>query len=221
MFRIVSHEQGSRAWLDWRRGGVGGSDLTSLLGLTDYQDATPDKLFLEKLGLFKKEATFAMRRGILRESETRARVGAITRKKFLPGCAEHMQENWVRSSLDGIEQLPPHSKDRPDLIEIKWLRFQDHELAVEGFVPSTYLAQMQWQLLVTGLDRCLYCSASEHSSFSEADRLVIIPVAADAERQAELLDVAREFWDRVQAARLAMAAGKDPAEFMPKARVMA
>ena len=69
-------QQGSEAWLDWRRGGVGASDAPAIMGVSPWMDV--EALWLEKTGRATgRPSSFAMRRGQLLEPEARARPEAV------------------------------------------------------------------------------------------------------------------------------------------------
>ena len=81
-------QQGSTAWLAWRRGGVGASDAPAIMGVSPWMDL--DTLWLDKTG--RRRGGFsnhAMRRGQRLEPEARALYIRTTRVRVEPVCLEH------------------------------------------------------------------------------------------------------------------------------------
>lgn len=202
--RIIPLQQGTLEWLDWRRAGLGGSDLAALLGLSPYEDATREALFAEKVHGTRKETNFAMRRGTRLEPVARAAFERLTGRHYEPVCVEHDDEPWMRCSLDGLCEDVPEGFGNPvtwDILEIKAGSWQTHDLILSGLVPDHFGVQCQWQLLVTGADVCHLVSINDGRRFARAQQIAHVEVRADGERQAELLDAGRAFWAEVEAAR--------------------
>lgn len=205
VMNLIHLEQGSDRWRSWRCEGLGGSDIAAIMGLSPYKDASPEEVFAEKTSRQAKESTFAMRRGIRLEPRAREMVKLRFQRSFDPCCVEHGEQPWMRASLDGIclRGKPPA------LLEIKAPKWTDHDRILCGLVPPHFMVQMQWQMLVTGVDRCHLVSISEKfDMFKGPDLLAHVEVESDPEQQAEILDVADAFWQRVLEHR----AGRVPAE---------
>lgn len=198
--RLIDIEQGTADWHAWRLDGLGGSDAASAMNESPY--ANRQQLLREKLGMARREETFAMRRGSKLEPDARRLACLKLEKQFAPACVQHESVDWMRVSLDGI-WLPDSCDKEPEILEIKCPSWQSHELALESvkFIPRVYQIQMQYQLLATGLDLCWYVSYSEHSKFPEWERVVIHEVHADAELQAAILEAAESFWSDYESAR--------------------
>lgn len=198
--KLVNLAQGSDAWKLWRRQGLGGSDVATILGVAPFEDATRDNLFREKVEGWERPVTFPMRRGNLKEPDARRLYQERFRCVAPPACVEHEDAPWMRVSLDGL--CSNHAAVAADLVrwilELKVPNADAHTWALAGEVPEYYRPQCQWQLLTTGLDRLDYASYSENRRFAEADRLAVVPVTADAEMQALLLSEAEKFWQEVQ-----------------------
>ena len=196
--RIVRLAQGTLEWHRWRFEGLGGSDVAAILGVSPYEDATPDAIFESKLAYRDREPTFAMRRGTRLERPAREMFGHRTGWHFEPCCVEHDDERWMRCSLDGLGQS---FTGGPELLEIKAPKWTVHDEILSGFVPEHFMVQVQWQLLVTGADLCHLVSFNDGGRFAGRDQLAHVVIEADGEKQAEILEAASAFWDRVQAAR--------------------
>lgn len=196
--KVLNLVQGTADWFAWRRGGITSTDATVLAGMGAAIDPkhpiTALDLVAEKLGIGAREETFAMRRGRVMESPARSCLEERTGLVLRPACVQHDSLPWLRASLDGLTFL------EDVLAEIKCPKILDHECALAGMVPHHYRPQVQYQLLVTGLSSGLYASYSTARCFGGPERpsLAVVEIEADAELQAQLLDVAGRFAERVR-----------------------
>lgn len=219
--KLVPLNQGSPAWLAWRKNGLGGSDIAAVMGLSPYPDATRESVFADKVRGALREANFAMRRGTRLEPHARAAYECRTRCSAPPACMEMDDCPWARVSLDGLCSDTRWS--RRWALELKCPAWFVHAAALEGIVPDHFLVQIQWQLLVCGLEACDYASFNPGRRFTPAgfpvtgdewmdahpakrpamppEWLAVVPVAADPDRQAEILAEAAAFWFTVEDAR--------------------
>jgi putative phage-type endonuclease len=189
--RVLDLEQGSSAWEQWRRCGIGGSDAPAIMGVGFV---SADDLLAEKLGRRERDVTYAMRRGLRLEAEARdlfcRQRGVLVR----PACVEREDLPWLRASLDGLDfwgQL---------VLEVKCPHVIDHEIALAGVVPHHYWPQVQHQLLVTEAPLLCYASYSLAERFGgpEVPSLAVVEVTHDAEYQAALLEAEVTFWVKWQ-----------------------
>lgn len=156
MVKLLTLEQGSQEWHDWRKSRITASELPIILGHSPY--CTPYLLWQRKLGFAPPQAdNLAMKRGRELESLVRHKVNAERfergdAKAFVPACVEHDELAWAGASLDG------YSAEDSELLEIKCPGLQDHQDAEMGKVPPKYRAQIQWQLFVTGAECAVYVS---------------------------------------------------------------
>jgi putative phage-type endonuclease len=176
-------EQGSAAWLDWRRGGIGASDAPVIMGVSPWMDA--EALWLEKTGRQQgRPSNFAMRRGQMLEPRARAAYVRLTRRPVAPVCLEHGTLPWMRGSLDGI------SDDGRFVLEVKCPGAADHAVARRGAVPAKYVPQLQHLLAVAGAEVCHYWSYRDGEG-------VLVEVAPDRAYVERLVEREREFWRHV------------------------
>lgn len=127
--------QGSAKWLDWRRSGIGGSEIYQLAcfadilaaawrrpGLARLKPATPPPAWVEPPGMLaarklgrlpEKTANFHMRRGKRLEPIAREAAEQHYRLTFPPFCVYPDSDPAVRVSLDGFND------ETGTLIEIK------------------------------------------------------------------------------------------------------
>ncbi len=100
-FTIVTHEQGTDAWREWRHNGIGASDACTIMGENRFKSAA--ELLREKRGPardFGQNA--AMARGTELEPEARRLYVAKTGRDVRPVCLQSTRYDWLRASLDGL-----------------------------------------------------------------------------------------------------------------------
>lgn len=155
-------EQGTNDWLLWRNKGIGSSDVAIILGISPWKTAF--RLWQEKRGEVEVESgeNFATKRGHDNEGKARAHVELITGKEWPAELVIDEVRPHYRVSLDGrcgdeILEIKVPSIALVEAVETKGL---------EG-VPEYYMAQMQYQLLVTKAVRCLFvCFHPEKNKIS-------------------------------------------------------
>lgn len=189
-FNIVSFKEGQkgRDWLEWRRMGVGASDISVLMGTNPYQ--TPKELWDIKCGFQSEEkVNFAMQRGIDAEPKARKWVEKNLDLNLKPVCIVHPKNAHFKASLDGfdfekrvlVEIKSPSSK------KIQELAFKHHR------VPDYWLHQVQWQAFL--------CEPTEtyiavwNFDKKECEVITIFPSRRIQER---MVEVANKFWKNVQ-----------------------
>jgi putative phage-type endonuclease len=222
--KTVVHNQGSPQWKAWRRDGIGGSDVSAILGLSPYTDPphTRETVLAEKVHGIEREANFAMTRGSRLEPAARRAYELRHRCTAPPVCVEMDGCPWARVSLDGLCSDHAVINPLPWILELKCLNWMAHDLALGGCVAEHFMVQCQWQLLVCGLGRLDFASFNPGQRFTPAgymafERWMTMPeslrpaaspewlaeveVRADAEQQAWVLEEAGRFWFEVLEAR--------------------
>ncbi len=180
-YHIISLTEGTDAWRDWRRGGIGSSDAATILGENPFK--SPERLLLEKQDPTKEPGKgFAMTRGKSLERAARAaycREIGITVK---PACLQSTEHDWLRASLDGI------SADGERIVEIKCGQSAYRHAASKRRPPRHHYAQLQHALAVTGLPVIdFWCHLPSHPP-------VRIEVPRDAAYIDRLLAAEEAFW---------------------------
>lgn len=178
--------QGTSEWLEWRRGGIGGSDIAAVLGISPW--TTPHGLFLEKSG--RKQGfygNFATRKGSETEARARARYELRSMEDMPSACGEHPTYEFVRCSFDGVRS------DGKKFVEIKCPGKDAHDMAKSGKMPEYYACQAQWQFICSGAD-----GADYFSFYDKEDHDVVLQVEPDIARQGQLIVAASKFWDLVK-----------------------
>lgn len=133
-------QQGTTEWLEFRRTGLGSSDMAAILGECPYR--TPLSVYRSIVeGVYAKD-NFAMARG--REWEPVAREYANLQYEctFEPRVAHKI--------IDGVKFIASLDGDNGnEILEIKVPGKATLELAEKGEIPKHYMIQIQHQLLVT------------------------------------------------------------------------
>ena len=174
-------------WLEWRRKGIGASDVAGIVGVSPW--ASPFSVWADKAGLTSdSEPTDAMRLGTLVEplladlftERTGHRVGAIQQR-----CV-HPVRKWMRCTLDGMrfdgaEPLGP--------VEMKWSKDSAKQWADE--IPTHYRIQAAWQCAITGHKSMWF--AVIHVDFGRP-QFEIYPYTPDPGDIAWLIEKAEAFW---------------------------
>jgi len=176
-------EQGSTAWLAWRRGGIGASDAPAIMGVSPWMDL--DALWLDKTGRRRSGfSNHAMQRGQRLEPEARGLYIRTTGVRVEPVCLEHSARPWMRGSLDGL------SADGSVVLEVKCPGAADHGVAVRGEIPGKYVPQLQHLLAVSGARVCHYWSYRDGAG-------TLIEVAPDRSYIRTLIEREQDFWRHV------------------------
>jgi putative phage-type endonuclease len=182
-FELVEFEQGSREWLDWRRGGIGASDAPAIMGESRWRSA--DQVLKEKLS--RGAASFespAMARGTRLEPVARSHYNKRFNADVAPACLQSKRHAWMRASVDGIS-----ASGR--LVEIKCGEGVYGHTARTGTVPGYYFGQLQHILCVTGF------SAIDFWVFLPQRPPLHLAVPRDEVYIARLVEVESAFWARV------------------------
>ncbi len=180
--------QGTMAWKDFRRKGLGSSDIPIIMGESEYK--TPYELYWDKLGLGQEdEDSYAAKRGKSLESIAREHYELETGISMRPFCVVHPDHPHMRASLDGL------NTEVKVLLEIKNLLNKDMiQMAKDGKVPRPHYLQMQHQLMVSKA----YCNLGHYWSFDGESKGYLVLVEPDQKLQEEIFQKASEFWERVQ-----------------------
>ena len=146
-FEVLDFEQGSKEWLEWRHSGIGASDASTVMGANQFQ--SPDELLYQKKNKINTEPNAKMRKGTKLEPKARELYIEFTGIEVTPLCLEDKEDPWIIASMDGI------SSDYGHIVEIKCGESAYWQLS-RGIVPDYYYAQLQHQMMITGLNEVDY-----------------------------------------------------------------
>lgn len=183
-------EQNSQEWLEWRQKGIGGSDAPIILGISPWK--TPYELWEEKTGAIKPdqdENNFITEKGHRLEPKARALYEIhADGQDFPPALVERQDKPHHRASLDG------RNADLKRTLEIKFVGAGEKwEMALNDDVPDYYMAQMQWQLYVTGDESVDYIAYNE-----KENAIKVINVKPDVKFIAKMVKAVDKFWEKVE-----------------------
>lgn len=180
--------QGGKEWLEWRRNGIGASDISVLTGKNPYK--TPLALWDEKCG-FKGDdpITPPMAHGIKNEDIARQWLNTTHKLNLVPLCLEDMEHSFYKASLDGYDSR------QKVLAEIKCpVSPQILKDAQENQkIPIYWEHQIQWQIMLCNPIRAFVAvwDPQGHSC-------ITVECFAQPLLQKEMREKAAEFWRKVQ-----------------------
>jgi len=183
----ITIQQGSQAWLDWRKEGLGASEIPAVMNESEYE--TPLSLWRLKTGRTKPESSnYAQTIGLDNEAKARSIYELDTGIDCPPALFQHPDLVWARCSLDGwVEELKR-------VVEIKCMGREKHALTRAGQVPATYIGQLQWQLFVTGAKVAHFVSLNPETM---AD-IEIVAVTPDMAYWVRMIPAAEAFWKCIE-----------------------
>lgn len=182
-------------WHEWRRGGIGGSDIAALLGLSMY--ASPTSLFYEKTGAFDDDEpepdTARQRIGKRMETVLAAEFNDIT-GLFVVGdqtWCEHPAYPWARCTVDGFVNDSPYGSASQELTLGTVQMKTDGRFGWADGIPANIRAQCVWEMGVTELEHCWLIVM--FAGF----RVEVFEIDWDADTRSDwqyMLAAAAEFW---------------------------
>jgi putative phage-type endonuclease len=198
----------TEAQLAFRLTGVGSSEIGAIAGLTPPSYTRPIDVWATKLGLATVAETEAMRWGTLMEpviaQAYAAQHCAADEQLLMPsdvwpdtvdGTLRHSSEPWILASPDRVVVTEADGcRTITRLVEIKNVASRSaHYWGDENDdVPPWYRAQIEWQMLVTGIDTCDIAALIGGSEFR------VYRIHRDPEIAAMLVDAGRRFWRCVE-----------------------
>ena len=191
--------QSGEDWLNWRKTGIGASDICVLMGSNKFK--TIFSLWNEKSGYSPGDKiNTAMAHGIKNEPIARDWVNESQKLNLVPLCLEDIENSSFKASLDGYD-----SKKKV-LCEIKCpvsLKILD-KVVYSQQVPKYWLDQVQWQIMICKPTRA-FIAVWDHRS----DTCTTIECFADPSRQEKMRKKASDFWRTVQVGIVPKATIKD------------
>ena len=182
-------------WLDYRRRGIGGSDVSAIFGTSPFRTARD--LYYDKLNIASVEDDegnwVAMEMGHLLEPlvakiferKTGYRVYQI-KKMF-----QHPQYPWMLADVDYFVDLPDGTTA---ILEIKTTNYNARDnwwMNGKETVPVYYESQGRHYMAVTDLDRCFFCCLYGNNE----EEVIIREVKRDFEYEAEMVFLEQYFWE--------------------------
>jgi putative phage-type endonuclease len=159
---IEDLEQGSSEWHAWRRGVVGASDASTIMGENRFKSRS--YLIKEKLGMVKEFGGNAKtREGQNLEGVARTALEKKFNLNLKPIIVQDSQEPYLAASLDAI------CSNNNVVFEIKaGAKTYEHTLSSND-VPGYYVAQLQHILMVTQRDSMVFAAYRPNQSLITID----------------------------------------------------
>lgn len=177
-------------WLRWRKCGIGGSDVSCLLGINKWKSEI--ELWLDKTNQTNEpaEENEAMQWGNIMEPIIRNHFAEVMKKPVVEVKAmlQHPEYPYMLADVDG---LTADDAGNPAILEIKTAsEYKRSEW--EEDIPTYYQTQVQHYLCVTGVAKAYVAVLIGGNSFK------VYEVDADMEIQSMLIALEQEFWNKVQ-----------------------
>lgn len=181
-------------WLEYRRLGIGGSDVAAIFGISPFRTARD--LYYDKLNIVTADDEgnwVAMEMGNLLEplvAKIFARKTGL--RVFQRKCMfRHPQYPWMLADLDYLVELPDGSIA---ILEIKTTNYNARDnwwYNGKEIVPIYYEAQGRHYMSVMNINRvyfcCLYGNNEEEAVIRHIDR--------DMDYEAEMISLEQSFWN--------------------------
>jgi putative phage-type endonuclease len=183
--------------------GIGASEIPAVIGISPW--SSPIQVYESKVSPVEEEPNGEpnddLERGQFQEDGTLRWTAHRRKILVIPNdeLVRHATHHFCIATPDGYEVEPPLADGdanivRVGVIEVKSPRSGDRwkkpDEDPRGF-PNYYLAQVQWQMLATGLPRAILSAVVW-------GRLWIYDIEADADLQSALLEAGEAFWRRVE-----------------------
>lgn len=199
--KVISFADGQSSpdWLNWRKTGIGASDIGVIMGSNTYKTCL--KLWNEKSGFVDGDpVNAAMAHGIKNEPIARKWVNKDQGLNLIPVCLEDMKNSYFKASLDGYD-----AKKRV-LCEIKCpvsIHTLDKALR-SGVIPAYWQHQVQWQMMICNPVRA-FVAVWDHRTES----CTYVECFAEPVLQEKMRKKADDFWRSVQIGIVPKASSRD------------
>ena len=181
-------------WLNYRRRGIGGSDVAAILGISPFRTARD--IYYDKIGVAAVEPDESnwvqLEVGHLLEDL----VAKIFQKKTgyrvfqIKKMFHHSQYPFMLADVDYFAELPDGTIA---LLEIKTTNYNAKDnWFIDGrkSVPVYYEMQGRHYMAVTDIDRVFFCCLYGNTE----DEVIICEVKRDMDYETEMIFLEQEFW---------------------------
>lgn len=181
--KIVNLKQKTPEWLTWRKNGIGGSDIGSILGVNPYKSKLD--VYNDKKGLSSQQPqNAAMQRGTDLEDEVLQEMREWSTFNYQSDvCGEHDEFDFIKFSFDGYDL------DNRELLEIKVPTARNFDRYLREDIPLYYQYQVQW-----GIKTCEGSKAILSAKSPERNLTHPIRIYRDEKMVNEAVEAARQFW---------------------------
>lgn len=171
-------------WLQWRKKGIGGSDVGAICGINKYK--SPIAVYLDKIGELPDEdqQSESAYWGTILENivakEFEVRTGKKVRRKN--AMLHHSEYPWMMANVDRLivgERALLECKTASAYLNSEW---------ADDKVPESYILQCQHYMAVTGFEKCYIAVLVGGNNF------VWKLIERDEEIIQYLIDIEKNFW---------------------------
>lgn len=181
---IKDIEQGTEAWLEWRRSRITATDAGVILGLNPWTN--PIELWKQKLQMVPPiQVNDRMNRGRELEPIARQEFIHLMGIDMVPLVVESDEYFWCGASLDGFNE------EINTILEIKCPSLASHRAAIDGVIAEYYMSQVQHQLFCTGAEKCYYWSY--HPDVSQ--KCAVIEITPNLEYIKNMVEKEKYFYE--------------------------
>ena len=176
-------------WLEWRRGGIGGSDVAAVCGLSPW--ATPLSVWLDKTGRAAPvPESEPMRWGNILEPVVADAFEDETglyvhHRQTLAVDLEHPHR---RATLDGLAADHPPLPSHETGLWLGVVQVKTTRAGAWDALPDNYALQVQWEMGITRQERAYVPTLHHGNTFR------IYEVDADPDAFAVMADLVAKFW---------------------------
>lgn len=185
-------------WLDFRRGGIGGSDVAKVLGVSPYASARD--LYYDKLNIkpmvdvednwLQKEIGHLLEPLVAKLFEKKTGLKVYQIKKMF----KHPVHQFMYADVDFFIETEDGKRG---ILEIKTSHYNNRIKWADDAVPYHYELQVRHYLCVTDLDfayiACLFSNSEEDFIFRKIER--------DRTYEQMLIESEKDFWENYVLAR--------------------
>lgn len=182
-------------WLNYRRRGIGGSDVAAIFGISPWKTARD--LYYDKLNIAMVEDNennwVALEMGKLLEPLVARIFQHKTGYKIyqIKKMFQHPKYPWMLADVDYFVEFTNGTKG---ILEIKTTNYnaRDHWwLDGQEVVPAYYEAQGRHYMAVMDADRCFFCCLYGNNE----DEVIIREIRRDTAYEAEMIYLEQDFWE--------------------------
>lgn len=191
MQKINVKEMSHDEWLNQRRIGIGGSDVSAIMGLNSYK--SPMSVYLDKIGETPLEDTTseAAYWGTQLEDVIAKHYAEVNNVKVRRNNHILISEEYPFMIANLDREVYADSGERYGL-EVKTAGLRSSQLWDDESVPVPYVLQIQHYLAVTGWDKFVCAALIGGQKYVERE------VPRDEDIIARIRDVEAEFWNLVE-----------------------
>lgn len=162
-YKIINLEQGSKEWLEFRKGKIGASMVASCIGV---KGAFHSKEDAKNIILGNKEVyqNKAMKNGIAYENLIRAKAEFTHFTSIKPVVLQSSENEMFIASLDGVDE-------NKDIYEFKYSNKEFDFVKTNNKPSDKYYAQVQFQLYISGAKQCFFIVMNENEDLIECEVL--------------------------------------------------